>query len=118
MTQAPRRDTASLTRGEATRAQQAFITTGGLWGVWSQSVGIGTAVFTGYALHLGADASYISLFTAVAYLLATVQLLMPVLGRYLRRSAPSSPWAWWKSHCGVPRRWFRCCSPRACSSRR
>ena len=85
MTQATRTDGASLTRGEAGRAQQAFITTSGLWGVWSQSVGIGTAVFTGYALHLGADAPYISLFTAVAYLLATVQLLMPVLGRYLRR---------------------------------
>ncbi len=76
---------AGLTRGQATRAQQAFITTSGLWGVWSQSAGIGTAVFTGYALHLGADASYIALFTFVAYLLATVQLLMPVLGRYLRR---------------------------------
>ncbi len=81
----PGRGTSGLTRGQATRAQQAFIIASGFWGVWSQAVGIGTAVFTGYALHLGADASYISLFTFVAYLLATVQLLMPVLGRYLRR---------------------------------
>ena len=34
-------------------------------------------MFTGYALHLGSDASYISPFTFVAYMLATVQLLMP-----------------------------------------
>ena len=49
-------------------------------------MGIGTAVFTGYVLHLGSDASYISPFTFVAYMLATVQLLMPVPGRYLRGS--------------------------------
>lgn len=85
MTQGPRSDPAGWSRGEAARAQRGFITASGLWGVWGQSVGIGTAVFTGYALHLGADASYVALFTSVAYLLATVQLLVPVLGRRLRR---------------------------------
>lgn len=74
-----------LTRGEVSRALGGFITASGLWGVWGQTVGIGTAVFTGFALHLGADEAYIALFTSVAYLLATVQLLSPVLGSHLRR---------------------------------
>lgn len=73
-----------LTRGEVNRALRGFITASGLWGVWGQTVGIGTAVFTGYALHLGADASYIALFTSVAYLLAAAQLVVPALGRRLR----------------------------------
>lgn len=74
-----------LTRGEVNLTLRAFITASGLWGVWGQTVGIGTAVFTGYALYLGADASYIALFTSVAYLLAAAQLVVPVLGRSLRQ---------------------------------
>jgi MFS family permease len=75
----------SLTRGEAGRAMRGFIAASGFWGMWGQTVGIGTAVFTGYALHLGADASYVALFTSVAYFLAVGQLIVPVLGRRLRR---------------------------------
>ncbi|MDA0336803.1 MAG: MFS transporter [bacterium] len=75
----------SLTRGEARRAMRGFIAASGFWGMWGQTVGIGTAVFTGYALHLGADAAYVALFTSVAYLLAVGQLIVPVLGRKLRR---------------------------------
>ena len=74
-----------LTRSESSRALRGFIAASGLWGVWGQSVGIGTAVFTGYALHLGADAAYIAMFTSVAYLLATAQLLVPLVGRRLRQ---------------------------------
>ncbi len=55
----------------------------GLWGVWGQSVGVGTAVFTGYALTLGADASFIALLTSVAFLLATIQLVSPLIGQRL-----------------------------------
>jgi len=75
----------SLTRGEAARAMRGFIAASGFWGMWGQTVGIGTAVFTGYALHLGADAAYVALFTSVAYLLAVGQLIVPILGRRLRR---------------------------------
>lgn len=74
-----------LTRGESSRAMRGFITASGVWGMWGQTVGIGTAVFTGYALHLGADASYVALFTSVAYFIAVGQLVVPVLGRRLRR---------------------------------
>ena len=74
-----------LTRGEANRAMRGFISASGVWGMWGQTVGIGTAVFTGYALHLGADASYIALFTSVAYLLAVCQFIVPLLGRRLQR---------------------------------
>ena len=74
-----------LTRGEASRAMRGFISASGVWGMWGQTVGIGTSVFTGYALFLGADASYIALFTSLAYLLAVCQLVVPVLGRRLQR---------------------------------
>lgn len=73
-----------LTRGEVTRALRAFITASGFWGAWGQAVGIGNAVFTGYALLLGADESYISLLTAVSYLLALTQLGAPLLGRWVQ----------------------------------
>ncbi len=74
-----------LTRGEANRAMRGFISASGVWCMWGQTVGIGTAVFVGYALHLGADASYIALFTSMAYFLAVCQLVVPLLGRRLQR---------------------------------
>ncbi|MSR81838.1 MAG: MFS transporter [Candidatus Latescibacteria bacterium] len=73
-----------LTRGEVPRALRAFITASGFWGAWGQAVGIGNAVFTGYALYLGADESFISLITAVSYLLALTQLAAPLLGRWIQ----------------------------------
>ena len=73
-------ETPSLTRGQVTRGLRVFITASGLWGAWGQTSGIGTAVFTGYALLLGADASFIALFTSMAYLLAMTQLASPVFG--------------------------------------
>lgn len=74
-----------LSRGDSARAMRGFITASGVWGVWGQTVGIGTAVMTGFALHLGADASFVALFTSMAYLLSAGQLVVPVLGRRLRR---------------------------------
>jgi HEAT repeat protein len=56
----------------------------GLWGVWGQSVGIGSAVFTGFALSIGADAAYIALLTSVAYALATIQFVSPLIGQRIR----------------------------------
>ncbi len=83
MSASQRPESGGLTRGEVNRSLKSFITASGLWGWWSQAVGIGTAVFTGYALLLGADESHIALFTSAAYLLATLQILVPHLGRHL-----------------------------------
>ena len=73
-----------LTRVEVTRGLHSFTLASGLWGVWGQSVGIGTAVFTGFALSLGADASFIALLTSIAYALAAVQFVSPLIGQRLR----------------------------------
>ena len=45
----------TLSRGQTNRAMRSFIAASGLWGAWGQALGIGTAAFTGFALHLGAD---------------------------------------------------------------
>ena len=47
-------------------------------------MGMGTAVFTGFALWLGIDETRIPLFTTMGYLLAVLQMLSPILGRYIR----------------------------------
>ncbi|MBI4530556.1 MAG: MFS transporter, partial [Candidatus Latescibacteria bacterium] len=72
-----------LSRGEVTRSLRAFIVAGGLWGAWGQMVGIGTSVFTGYALSLGADASFIPFVTSVASLTATIQILSSLIGTHV-----------------------------------
>lgn len=74
----------TLSRREVNDSLRAFVTASGMWGVWNQCLGIGTAAFTGYALFLGADEAFIPLFTTVGYLLAGAQLLSPILGRRLR----------------------------------
>ena len=61
------------------RALRSFVAAAGLWGVWGQAVGMGTAAFTGFALSLGADGAFIALFTSAAYFLALTQLLAPLL---------------------------------------
>ena len=74
----------ALTRLQTARSLRAFITASGLWGAWGQATGIGTSVFTGYALLLGGDESFIALCTAVAYLLGATQIIFPLLGSRLR----------------------------------
>ncbi len=73
-----------LTRGQTSRALRAFIWASAIWGAWGQAVGIGTAVFTGFALQLGADGSFIALFTSIAYFAALFQLFSPLISRKLR----------------------------------
>ena len=73
-----------LSRREVNDSLRAFVAASGMWGVWNQCLGIGTAAFTGYALFLGADEAFIPLFTTVGYLLAGAQLLSPIFGRRLR----------------------------------
>ena len=69
-----------LGRGQATRGMRSFIAASGIWGAWHQFVGIGSTVFTGYALFLGADESFIAVMVALAYLLAPVQLASSLVG--------------------------------------
>ena len=78
-------DPTSLSRGQTNRAMRSFIAASGLWGVWGQAVGIGTAAFTGFALHIGADESFIALFTSLAYVLALTQILAPFLNAHIER---------------------------------
>ena len=78
-------DPTSLSRGQTNRAMRSFIVASGLWGIWGQAVGIGTAAFTGFALHLGADESFIALFTSLAYVLALTQILAPFLNAHIER---------------------------------
>ena len=68
---------------------RSFIAASGIWGVWGQSVGVGTAVFTGYALMLGADDSFIALLSSCALLLGTAQLVSPMLGARIRSKKKS-----------------------------
>ena len=50
-----------LTRGEANRAMRGFISASGVWGMWGQTVGIGTAVFVVGGVNLvGGAALFIS----------------------------------------------------------
>ncbi len=74
----------SLTRGQITRGLRAFITASGLWGAWGQATSLGTAVFTGFALSLGADESFIALCMSLAYLMAVTQVIFPLLGTRLK----------------------------------
>ncbi len=69
-----------LSRLQEARALRSFITASGLWGAWGQATGLGTAVFTGYALLLGGDESFIALCTAAAYLIGITQVIFPLLG--------------------------------------
>lgn len=74
-----------LSRVAVQRGMRGFITASGFWGFWGQGVGIGTAVFTGFALHLGADESFVALFTSMAYFLAFTQLFSSLYTARLRR---------------------------------
>ena len=73
------KNTSTLSRGQIHRALNSFVVASGAWGAWGQSCSLGTAAFTGFALHLGADDSFIALFTSAAYFLALTQLLAPML---------------------------------------
>ena len=74
-----------LGRGQATRGMRSFIAASGIWGAWHQFVGIGSTVFTGYALFLGADESFIAVMISLTYLLAPVQLASSLVGPRIKR---------------------------------
>ena len=76
MSEASGKDTVKgeLSPTQVLRALRLFLWSGGLWGAWVQAAGISTAIFTGYALWLGASASDIALLTSIASVTSSIQL--------------------------------------------
>ncbi|MSR82546.1 MAG: MFS transporter [Candidatus Latescibacteria bacterium] len=68
------------TRQETERGLRAFIVVSGIWGVWGQMIGTGTAMLNGFALTLGATASFFALMTSINSLMGFAQLLAPRIG--------------------------------------
>jgi MFS family permease len=62
------------------RGLRAFIAVSGIWGVWGQMIGTGTAMLNGFALTLGATASFFALMTSINSLMSFAQLLAPRIG--------------------------------------
>ena len=56
-----------------------------MWGAWGQMVGIGTAVFTGYAIWLGATDSEIAYFVSIASFACFGQILSSTFAGRIRR---------------------------------
>ena len=67
-------------RGEVVRSMRAFTAHQGLWGAWGQFAGLSTAVMTGYALWLGADAAAVALLSSIISVMALAQLAAPLIG--------------------------------------
>ena len=70
-----------LSRGEVNRSLRSFIVVRGLWGAWGQMVGTNTAVFAGFVLSLGLDASDIAFYSAIASILAPVQIISSLFSK-------------------------------------
>lgn len=69
-----------LSNRQTARALRAFIISSTFWGAWGRIVGIGTAVFTGYALWLGATESHIAYFVSIASFASLGQVLSASIG--------------------------------------
>ncbi|MCC7262314.1 MAG: MFS transporter [Candidatus Latescibacteria bacterium] len=69
-----------LEKPQINRALRAFVLVSGIWGVWGQMIGTGTAMLNGFALTLGATASFFALMTSINSLMGFAQLLAPRIG--------------------------------------
>lgn len=69
----------TLRREETEHGLRAFVMVSGIWGVWGQMIGTGTAMLNGFALTLGATASFFALMTSINSLMGFAQLLAPRL---------------------------------------
>jgi MFS family permease len=74
----------SLSHDEIRQNLRIFITSSGLWSAWSQMAGAGSTVLIGYALSLGANASFFALFASVRSLTGMAQFLSPLIGHRIR----------------------------------
>lgn len=62
-----------------------FIFASGMWGAWGQAVGIGGAIFTGYALWLGIKESHIAFIASIASAASLAQLFSSLVAPHIRR---------------------------------
>lgn len=69
----------SLSHSETARALRAFIFSSGMWGAWGQVIGIGTAVFTGYVLFLGATDAQVAYFVSIASFASIGQVISSII---------------------------------------
>ncbi|MFT5367306.1 MAG: MFS family permease [Candidatus Latescibacterota bacterium] len=74
----------NLSHSETARALRAFIFSSGMWGSWGQVVGIGTAVFTGYVLYLGATDAQVAYFVSIASLASIGQVISSVIAPHIK----------------------------------
>lgn len=75
---------ASLSNRQTARALRAFIISSTFWGAWGRIVGLGTAVFTGYALWLGATEAHIAYFVSIASFTSLAQVISSAVGTRFR----------------------------------
>ncbi|MBI2190507.1 MAG: MFS transporter [Planctomycetes bacterium] len=77
-------DSIHVPPAQTVKGLRAMMMTGWLWGIWSSASGIGTAIFTGYVLWLGATQPDVFYLTCLAYL---VCLFQPFIVTYTKRTA-------------------------------
>ena len=75
----------SLSHSETARALRAFIFCSGMWGAWGQIIGIGTAVFTGYVLYLGATDAQVAYFVSIASFASIGQVISSLIAPRIKR---------------------------------
>lgn len=75
----------SLSHSETARALRAFIFSSGMWGAWGQIIGIGTAVFTGYVLYLGASDVQVAYFVSIASFASIGQVISSLIAPRIKR---------------------------------
>lgn len=78
-------ETQSLSYNATARALRTFIFSGGLWGAWGQVVGIGTAVFTGYVIWLGATDAQVAYFVSIGSFASLGQVVASLVAPRIRR---------------------------------
>lgn len=70
---------------ETIKGLRQFICASGMWGAWGQAVGIGGAIFTGYALWLGIETSHIAFLASIASAASLAQLLSSLIAPHINR---------------------------------
>ncbi|MDA0710283.1 MAG: MFS transporter [bacterium] len=74
----------TLSHSETARALRAFIYSSGMWGSWGQVIGIGTAVFTGYVLSLGATDAQVAYLVSITSLASIGQVISSLIAPRIR----------------------------------
>ena len=75
----------TLSHNATARALRTFILSGGFWGAWGKVFGIGTAVFTGYVIWLGATDAQVAYFVSIASFASLGQVISSLIAPRVRR---------------------------------